>query len=334
VAKELSKETVKPQLAVAESPAVVKRPWFGAKLQAMTPEIAGSLGLKRPVGVVVASVTPRSPAARAGLRARDVVLSVDGQEVGDVNAFEYRFVTTPLSRGQATLTISRDGQELKVAVALESVSEAPRDEAVIKTRSPFLGARIANLTPSLAEELRIDMDTRGVVVIDVESGSTADNFGLRKGDIVLTVNNIKIETTRDLVHVLSQPSRTWRITIQRAERQISVVYNDESVPEAPRDEAVIKTRSPFLGARISNLTPSLAEELRIDKDTRGVVVIDVESGSTADNFGLRKGDIVLTVNNIKIETTRDLVRVLSQPSRVWRLTIQRGERQISVVYNG
>jgi S1-C subfamily serine protease len=73
----------------------------------------------------------------------------------------------------------------------------------------------------------------------------------------------------------------------------------------------------------------VAEELRIDMDTRGVVVVDVESGSTAENFGLRKGDIVLTVNNIKIETTRDLVQVLSQPSRVWRLTIRRGERQYS-----
>jgi S1-C subfamily serine protease len=205
--------------------AVVHRPWLGAKLLAVTPEIAESLGLKRPVGALVTSVTPRSPAARAGLRVRDVVSSVDGHEVDDVNAFDYRFAITPLSHGQSTLTIIRDGQELKLAVPLESLPETPRDDVVVKTRSPFLGARVANLTPALAEELRIDMDSKGVVVIDVESGSTADNVGLHKGDIVLTVNNVRIETTRDLVRVLSQPSRVWRLTIQRGEKQLSFTYN-------------------------------------------------------------------------------------------------------------
>src|SRR5215813_10556776 len=71
----------------------VKRPWFGAKLQDITPEIADSLNLKRPVGALVSSVVARSPAARAGMRTGDLVVSVDGQEVDDVNAFDYRFAT-------------------------------------------------------------------------------------------------------------------------------------------------------------------------------------------------------------------------------------------------
>jgi len=60
----------------------------------------------------------------------------------------------------------------------------------------------------------------------------------------------------------------------------------------------------------------------------------VESGSMAHNFGLQKGDIVLAVNNAKIETTQDLVRAVSQPARLWRLTIQRGGQQISAVVGG
>jgi Do/DeqQ family serine protease len=203
--------------------AEVRRPWLGAKLQAVTQEIAESLNLKRPAGALVSSVVARGPAARAGMRVGDLVVSVDGQDVDDVNAFDYRFATKPLG-GQATVGVMRGGRDMKLAVALETVPEAPRDEAVIKTRSPFLGARIANLSPALAEELRMDIDAKGVVVTDVESGSTAYSFGLQKGDIVLVVNNVKIETTHDLVHVLSQPSKLWRLTIQRGGQQISAMF--------------------------------------------------------------------------------------------------------------
>jgi Do/DeqQ family serine protease len=203
--------------------AVVRRPWLGAKLDAVTPEIADSLGLKRPAGALVSSVEPRSPAARAGMKVDDLVVSVDGQDVDDTNAFEYRFATKPVG-GQAMIGVMRGGREVKLAVALETLPDAPRDEAVIKTHSPFLGAKIANLSPALAEELRLDIDTKGVVVTDVENGSTADSFGLQKGDIVLVVNNVKIETTHDLVNVISKPSRLWRLTIKRGGQQISAMF--------------------------------------------------------------------------------------------------------------
>src|SRR5499427_7320393 len=204
--------------------AVVRRPWLGAKLQAITPEIAESLNLKRPVGALVSSVVTRSPAARAGLRTGDLVVSVDGQEVDDVNAFDYRFATKPLG-GQTHIGVMRGGREIKLAVALESAPETPRDEALIKARSPLLGAKVATLSPALADELRLDTESKGVVVTDVENGSTAQSFGLQKGDIVLAVNNAKIETTQDLLRALSQSSRLWRLTIQRGGQQISAVFS-------------------------------------------------------------------------------------------------------------
>jgi Do/DeqQ family serine protease len=204
--------------------AVVRRPWLGAKLQPVTQEIADSLSLKRPAGALVASVAPKSPAARAGMRTGDLVLSIDGQDVDDVNAFDYRFATKQLG-GQTSVGVMRGGREVKLTVGLEMVPETPRDEAIIKTRSPFLGAKIANLSPALAEELRMDIDAKGVVVTEVESGSTAETFGLHKGDIVLVVNGVRIENPHDLVQVLSQPSRSWRLTIQRGGQQISAVFS-------------------------------------------------------------------------------------------------------------
>src|SRR5579871_3103559 len=202
--------------------AVVRRPWLGAKLQAVTPEIADSLNLKRPVGALVSSIAARSPAARAGMRTGDLVVSVDGQEVDDVNAFDYRFATKPLG-GQTQIGVMRGGREIKLAVALESAPETPRDEILIRARSPLLGAKVANLSPALADELRMDLDSKGVVVTDVENGSAAQSFGLQKGDVVLAINNARIETTQDLVRAVSQPSRLWRLTIQRGGQQISAV---------------------------------------------------------------------------------------------------------------
>jgi Do/DeqQ family serine protease len=204
--------------------AVVRRPWLGAKLQAITPEIAESLNLKRPVGALVSSIVAKSPAARAGIRTGDLVVSVDGQAVDDANAFDYRFATKPIG-GQAQVGVMRGGREVKLPVALESAPETPREETVIKARSPLLGAKVANLSPALADELRLDTEVKGVAVTDVESGSMAQSFGLQRGDIVLAVNNAKIETTQDLVRAVSQPSRLWRLTIQRGGQQISAVFS-------------------------------------------------------------------------------------------------------------
>jgi Do/DeqQ family serine protease len=203
---------------------VVRRPWLGAKLQAVTPDIADSLNLKRPIGALVANVTAKSPAARAGLRAGDLIVAVDGQPVDDVNAFDYRFATKPPG-GQAQLGIMRGGREVKLPVALETAPATPRDETVVKARSPLLGAKVANLSPALAEELRLDSAAEGVVVTEVENGSVAQSFGLQKGDIVLAINNAKIETTQDLLRAVSQPSRLWRLTIQRGDQQISATFS-------------------------------------------------------------------------------------------------------------
>src|SRR5580765_8094149 len=120
----------------------VKRPWLGAKLQAVTPEIAESLGLKRPAGALVATVTEKSPAARAGLKTGDLIVAIDGQTVDDQNAFDYRFATKPLG-GTAQIGIVRGGKEVTLKIALETAPELPRDELVIRSRSPFMGMKVA-----------------------------------------------------------------------------------------------------------------------------------------------------------------------------------------------
>jgi Do/DeqQ family serine protease len=202
----------------------VKRPWLGAKLQAVTSDIADSMGLKRPAGALVASVLSGSPADRAGLKAGDVITSVDGQSVDDVNAFDYRFATQPLG-GKANLGALRGGREMTMAVPLQTAPETPRDEITIHSRSPFFGAKVANLSPALADELQLQNADDGVVVVDVDNGSYASNLGFRRGDVVVSVNNEKIAKTRDLERATAAPNRSWRIVIRRGGQQITATFN-------------------------------------------------------------------------------------------------------------
>src|SRR6516225_2756426 len=202
----------------------VKRPWLGAKLQNVTPDIADSLGLARPSGALVASVVSDGPAAKAGLKAGDLIVSVDGASVDDPNAFGYRFATKPLG-GTAQIGIVRQGRNMVLPIALQSLPDTPRQEVEIKARSPFTGATVANLSPALADELRLDSQAEGVVITDVAEGSAAQSVGFQKGDVVVSVNNERINKPADLQRVTAAGGRQWRITIMRGGQQISVVFS-------------------------------------------------------------------------------------------------------------
>jgi S1-C subfamily serine protease len=198
----------------------VKRPWLGARLQAVTPEIAETLGLSRPAGALVVKVVPGSPAARGGLKLSDLIVAVDGQAVDDPNAFGYRFATRPIG-GTTEIEVQRGGKVVKLAIPLEVAPDTNRDEIVITSRSPFQGARIANISPAVADELRLDNDD-GVVITELADDGTAANVGFKKGDVILAVNGTKINKTEDLERVTRERSRLWRITVMRGGQQIQV----------------------------------------------------------------------------------------------------------------
>jgi len=202
----------------------VRRAWLGAKLQEVTPEIADSLGLKRPSGALIANLVAGSPAARAGLKTGDLIVSIDGIDVEDPNGFDYRFATKPLG-GAAQVGVVRQGKSFVVPVSLEPLPDTPRDEIEIKNRSPFAGVTVSNLSPALADELQLDPQTEGVAITSVADGSTAQGIGFRKGDVVVSVNGQKIAKSGDLQKATDSGGHAWRVTIVRGGQQISVMFS-------------------------------------------------------------------------------------------------------------
>jgi Do/DeqQ family serine protease len=199
----------------------VQRPWLGARLQAVTPEIAETLGLPRPAGALVANVTQGGPAARGGLKLSDLIVAIDSQPVDDPNAFDYRFATRPLG-GAAQVDVLRGGKPLTLAIPLELAPDSGRDEITIQARSPFQGAKVVNISPAVADEMHIDSSIEGVVITEVGDDAPAATVGFRKGDIIQSVNNQKISKTTDLDRAAGQSARVWRITVLRDGQQINV----------------------------------------------------------------------------------------------------------------
>ncbi len=201
----------------------VVRPWIGADFQGLTADIAESLGMRKPRGALVAGVTRNGPAAISGLRVGDVVLKVNGYDIPHVDALGYRLATIGLGRNAEFKVLSK-GRQKSVDITLATAPETtPRDERLIQGRSPFSGATIANLSPALSNELGLPGKLSGVVVVSIRRGSTASRLGLRRHDIVLRVNDEKINSSRQLEEISGERSRYWEYSLERSGRVIRQV---------------------------------------------------------------------------------------------------------------
>ncbi len=213
---------VKARLAALERGDDFVPPWLGVEVRGVDAALAEALGLDRPRGVVVERVHPASSAARAGIRPGDVILAVDGFAVGDSAGLGYRIaLRAPGER--ARLDLWRRGRERSMTVALTAPPEEPPPEVtLLRGRHPLDGARVANLSPALAEELGFDPFARGVVVLEIARGGFARRLGLRPGDRILAVNGREVGEVRELERLLAEPRRRYDITIARGERRFTL----------------------------------------------------------------------------------------------------------------
>ncbi|AFL51978.1 Do/DeqQ family serine protease [Sinorhizobium fredii] len=191
------------------------RPFVGATFEPVTSDVAEALGLDRARGALVAAVQPGGPAANAGIKPGQVVTAVNGISVEHPDALGYRLTTVGIGH-EARVTVTEHGEARDIILKLEQAPEtAPRDERLIEGRNPFAGAVVANLSPRLADELRMPTSLQGVVVTEVNRGSPAARIGLGPKDIVRSVNGTPIDNSKTLESAVAEDASFWRVEIER-----------------------------------------------------------------------------------------------------------------------
>jgi Do/DeqQ family serine protease len=216
---------VRTVLAGAGSGGRIVRPWLGAAGQPVTAELAQSLALPRPMGVLVKDVAPNSPAAKAGLRVGEVVQSINGHEVEDEEALRFRVATLPVG-STARIAVFRNGASREVEAVLTAPPEDPaRNTTDLAGSQPFAGARVANLSPALADELGVDTGARGVIILAVDRRSTAARLGFTDGDVIAAVNGKAVTSVAQLRDLLGQHPRQWQLQIRRGGKLLSLTVS-------------------------------------------------------------------------------------------------------------
>ncbi|MGE3476152.1 MAG: DegQ family serine endoprotease [Rhodospirillaceae bacterium] len=191
------------------------RAWFGASGKTITADLARSLSLPRPMGVLVERVASAGPASTGGLQPGDIVRTVNGREVQDLEELRYMIATLPVG-GIARLGVQRDGKEQTIQISLVAPPNTPaRQETALSGQQPFSGATVANLNPALAEELGREYEEPGVIVLNLSGNSIAARLGLRPGDMILGVNETAVKSVADLQRALAASVKGWAVTLNR-----------------------------------------------------------------------------------------------------------------------
>ena len=201
--------------------ASVQLAWVGASGQPVTSDIAASLGLPRPGGVLIKEIYPGGPLSRAGVKSGDVVQSVDGAAVDDMQSLNYRTATH--RAGDAVkmhVASGKAGRDVTVTLALPP-ENPPRELTTIAGRNPLTGARVENISPAAATELQMDVMAHGVAIVSVNSNGIAANYGFQPGDIVRNINGTNINRVGELVRVLNATNQ-WDMVIERGGRKLTL----------------------------------------------------------------------------------------------------------------
>ena len=199
----------------------VVRGWLGVRAQDVTAAMAQSLGLTRSPAemAVVTEVTEGSPAAEAGIKTGDIIVEFNGKPVP--RSHDFPGVIADTAPGQRiTLKIAREKKEQTVAVKIgELADEDPNQQ--LEARDPELGLRVQRITPEGARRLGLS-SSRGVLVMEVQPGSPADQVGIEPADVIREVNQRPVTNVKEFERATRQGRRGDRILllVQRGDNAV------------------------------------------------------------------------------------------------------------------
>ena len=192
-----------------------------------------------------------------------------------------------------------------------------------------IGVMIQDLTPDLAEALDLDVE-HGAIVSRVESGSPAEEAGLKAGDVIVAVNGAKTEGSRDLRNSIGmvRVGEVAEVEVQREQRRLrlSVRVGGAGAETGTRLGAV-ETPPALQGATLRDLRQGDPAHGHIE----GVIAAEVEPGSPAARNGIRPGDVIVAVNRRRVRNAEELEAAFEQAGSVLALNIVRGNGQLFIV---
>jgi serine protease Do len=310
----------------------VRRGWVGLSFLPVNK-------LERTVGVLVASVAPDSPAEKAGIRAGDVLLELDGratncrflEEIPDL----YAAIAEMRVGRKVTAVLARGGERVSLPMTVAPMAGYVGDQVELRD----LGITIQNITRPMARARRYP-DTRGVVLTGVRGGQVFEDARprVRSGDVIIRVGDrpvADVAAFRNAIQGLRKNEAKKATVVFRRDREIlvTVVELDKEEPRKPGGELA----KPWLGIKTQVLTPKVAEALDL-KGRKGFRITDVFPWTKAHAAGLEVDDVLLAVDDEPLTASRpqdardlkNLIEDLSIGEEV-TLTVLRDGRETKVV---
>jgi len=206
----------------------IVRGWLGVTIQDITPELSQKFGLKDSNGALVGDVAKGSPAEKAGIVRGDVILEFNGKEIKSVGSLRNMVAQSKVG-SQAKVKILRNGKQYGMSVVID---ELPREIAGAPAeplpedfqKNAFSGITVMDLSKEIARQLGLGANEKGVVVVKVEPGSTADEAGLKKGDVIQEMDRKRVAGVGDFNKITSaiEPGDTTLLFVNRGGRRFYI----------------------------------------------------------------------------------------------------------------
>jgi len=206
----------------------VSRGWLGVSIQDITDDMARNMNYKSKNGAIVSDVVAGDPADRAGIKVYDIITEVNGKAIKDSHDLLLKIAALHVGE-KISIKVVRSGKEKIFHLTVAERKDKP-ETALAKEKSSqaYFGIIAQDITPEISRRLGVVRDA-GVVIIDVENGSPAEDAGLRPQDIVVQVNRVKISSVKQYTKEISKAAENRNVTllIQRGKSRVIVSLHIE-----------------------------------------------------------------------------------------------------------